>query len=85
MKISFWNHWEKAVLSQILPGSLLGPNFCNLRRFSRLLKLLFGIIGNGLFGSNPGREHFGAKSWHLGAFQPAIEIAVCKETVASTK
>jgi len=37
----FWDHWEVAVLDQILAWSLLEANFCNLRAFGPAIKIPF--------------------------------------------
>ena len=41
IKIPFWDHWETAVLGQILAGSLLEANFGNLRALGPAIKIPF--------------------------------------------
>ena len=53
----FWDHWERAVLSQILAGrshEVTGANFCHLVAPRPLLNFSSGIIG---------KRPFWAKSW----------------------
>ena len=55
----FWDHWETAVLGQILAGrprEVTGANFCHWRPLGRRLNFSSGIIR---FGPNPGREVMG--------------------------
>ena len=56
----FWDHWETAVLSQILAGrsqAVTGANFCHLAAPRPLLNFSSGIIG---------KRPFWAKSWSGG-------------------
>ena len=41
IKNAFWNHWETAVLGQILARSLLEAKFCDLRAFGPAIKSAF--------------------------------------------
>ena len=45
VEIGFWNHWETAVLGQILARHFLEPDFGTLAPCSCLLKLPSGILG----------------------------------------
>ena len=55
---AFWNHWETAVLGQILARSHLEKYSGNLAPFNQLLKLPSGIIGNGPLWAKSRREAF---------------------------
>ena len=67
----FWDHWETAVLGQILAGrsrEVTGANFCHWRPLGRRLNFSSSIIGKRpfCFGPNPGREvtgGYGAGKW----------------------
>ena len=76
---AFWNHWETAVLGQILARSHLEKYFGNLAPFNQLLKLPSGIIGNGPLWAKSRREaFFGAKCTSFDTFQEAIKICFWK-------
>ena len=63
----FWDHWETAVLGQILAGrsrEVTGANFCHLAAPWPRLNFSSGSLGNGRFGPNPGRELTGGHGGH---------------------
>ena len=64
MRFYFYNHWEGALLAQILARSLLEPDVGNLGLAGWLLKFICRTIGNG---------PFWAKSWP-GAFWSEIFV-----------
>jgi hypothetical protein len=41
IKISFWDHWETALLGQILAEALLEANFCHLKAPGPAIKIPF--------------------------------------------
>ena len=63
-KIPFWDHWETALLDQILARSLLEAFFCHLKAFGPAIKIHFwdhwetALLDP--FGPNPGQEPFGS-------------------------
>jgi len=57
-----WDHWETALLAQILAGSLLEANFRHLRALGPAITIPFwDHWETAPFGPNPGREPFGSK------------------------
>ena len=62
----FWDHWETAVLGQILAGRSREQISAIWRPLSRLLNFSSGIIG---------KRPFGAKSW-LGGHGRSWEVTV---------
>ena len=67
---------KRPVLGQILAGSLLEPDFGNLAASGPASKTAFwDYWETARFGSNPGREPFGAKFWQFGGFRAAIKTA----------
>ena len=75
IKIPFWDHWETAVLGQILAGSLLEANFGNWRARGPAIKIPFwahwetALLGQILAGGL-----LEANFYHLRARGPAIKI-----------
>ena len=57
----FWDHWETAVLGQILAGGSREQISAIWRPLGRLLNFSSGIIGKRPFGANPGWEVTGGQ------------------------
>ena len=67
---------KRPVLNQILAGSLLKPDFGHLAASRPANKTAFwDYWETARFGSNPGREPFGARFWQFGGFRATIERA----------
>ena len=75
IKSAFWDHWETAVLGQILARSLLEANFCHLRAFGPAIKSAFWDHWEMAdLGQILARSFMEANFWPLAAPRPAIKI-----------
>ena len=77
IKWLLWESDKRAVLSQILAGSFLEPDFGKSGAFRAGYWIpIPGMSRNGRFQPNPDREPFGARFGDLAASGPAIKLVL---------